>query len=136
MLLIWGRRQADFRKSEYHSCDRMARRATLRMARMQLCRRACQFSNTGALRPDRRSCRNHAAFFDRRRHHEPSSALSSPGAVSILKLPNRWSKGMSVETELKFRVPRDSLKTLDDWQIPESKRSEQSEADLVSTYFD
>lgn len=43
---------------------------------------------------------------------------------------------MSVETELKFRVPRDSLKTLDDWQIPESKRSEQSEADLVSTYFD
>jgi inorganic triphosphatase YgiF len=43
---------------------------------------------------------------------------------------------MSVETELKFRVPRDSVQALDDLPIPSSTRSEQSEADLVSTYFD
>lgn len=43
---------------------------------------------------------------------------------------------MAVETELKFRIPARSLKTLTKSQIAGGKVGERTESDLVSTYFD
>jgi inorganic triphosphatase YgiF len=43
---------------------------------------------------------------------------------------------MAVETELKFRVAARNLRSLAGWRIPGGKMGEQSDSDLVSTYFD